>query len=33
MNLWWEQIPRPPKAWWLNWRDALDRAPAVPAAG
>jgi len=24
MNLWWEQIPRPPKAWWLNWRDALD---------
>jgi hypothetical protein len=23
MNLWWEQIPRPPKAWWLNWRDAL----------
>ncbi|MQP75003.1 hypothetical protein CQ393_03725 [Stenotrophomonas sp. MYb238] len=24
MNQWWEQIPRPPKAWWLNWRDALD---------
>lgn len=24
MNLWWEQIPRPPKAWWLNWRDAFD---------
>lgn len=23
MNLWWEQMPRPPKAWWLNWRDAL----------
>lgn len=23
MNRWWEQIPRPPKAWWLNWRDAL----------
>ena len=23
MNQWWEQIPRPPKAWWLNWRDAL----------
>ncbi len=23
MNLWWERIPRPPKAWWLNWRDAI----------
>lgn len=23
MNRWWERIPRPPKAWWLNWRDAL----------
>lgn len=23
MNRWWEQVPRPPKAWWLNWRDAL----------
>jgi hypothetical protein len=23
MNAWWEQVPRPPKAWWLNWRDAL----------
>ena len=23
MNLWWERIPRPPKAWWLNWRDAF----------
>lgn len=23
MNLWWEQMPRPPKAWWLNWQDAF----------
>lgn len=23
MNLWWERIPRPAKAWWLNWRDAF----------
>ena len=23
MNRWWERVPRPPKAWWLNWRDAL----------
>lgn len=23
MDLWWEQVPRPPKTWWLNWRDAL----------
>lgn len=23
MDLWWERIPRPPKAWWLNWQDAL----------
>lgn len=23
MNLWWERIPRPPKAWWLNWQDAF----------
>lgn len=23
MNQWWEQMPRPPKAWWLNWRDAV----------
>lgn len=23
MNAWWEKVPRPPKAWWLNWKDAL----------
>ncbi|MCA0392529.1 MAG: hypothetical protein LCH70_00180 [Proteobacteria bacterium] len=23
MDVWWERIPRPPKAWWLNWRDAF----------
>ena len=23
MNLWWERIPRPAKAWWLNWQDAF----------
>ncbi len=23
MNQWWERLPRPPKAWWLQWRDAL----------
>ena len=23
MNSWWERMPRPPKAWWLNWQDAL----------
>lgn len=23
MNAWWARIPRPPKAWWLNWRDAV----------
>lgn len=22
-NVWWEKVPRPPKAWWLNWKDAL----------
>lgn len=23
MDLWWQRIPRPPKAWWLNWQDAF----------
>jgi hypothetical protein len=20
---WWDHLPRPPKQWWRNWRDAL----------
>ena len=23
MEAWWAKIPRPPKAWWLNWKDAF----------
>lgn len=23
INAWWDRIPRPPKQWWRNWRDAL----------
>jgi hypothetical protein len=23
INAWWDRVPRPPKQWWRNWRDAL----------
>lgn len=33
IEAWWDRIPRPPKQWWRNWRDALPLFGAVPVDG